>query len=197
MSLTIGTTRFCTLFGGTITKDNGVRFVARRAPAPLTCPVDPADNRAPIAELNTYDANANVVGSLVASGGYGVGNVRTDAALQVDSDPDGDAFAVNAVLNPTLTIAGSPIVLTPVAGGVAAYSFTFFGRTATFTFASLGDVFLTGDDANIFFPLLDGQNAVFAFDYTIIDTHGAVSNPAHVTFTVHGSTVSCIVGGRC
>ncbi len=44
--LTIGGTRFCLSFGGTIAKDDGKRFVARKAPAPPTCPVAPNDAQA-------------------------------------------------------------------------------------------------------------------------------------------------------
>lgn len=42
VSLTIGTTRFCTKFGGTIATDDGTRFIARRAGRPTPCPADPA-----------------------------------------------------------------------------------------------------------------------------------------------------------
>lgn len=35
----IGDVRFCGLFGGTITRDTGMTFLARRAPAPAACPV--------------------------------------------------------------------------------------------------------------------------------------------------------------
>ena len=35
----IGSVRFCGLFGGTIIRDDGLAFIARRAPAPATCPV--------------------------------------------------------------------------------------------------------------------------------------------------------------
>ncbi len=34
----VGMARFCGLFGGTISTDNGQRFQAREAPAPPTCP---------------------------------------------------------------------------------------------------------------------------------------------------------------
>jgi hypothetical protein len=40
--ITVGDTRFCALFGGTVQRDNGRRFLARRAPAPATCPFDEA-----------------------------------------------------------------------------------------------------------------------------------------------------------
>src|SRR4029453_3773302 len=36
--ITAGGTRFCALFGGTIERDNGKRFLARLAPAPASCP---------------------------------------------------------------------------------------------------------------------------------------------------------------
>jgi hypothetical protein len=35
--LTVGDTRFCTIFGGTVTKDDGRRFISRKAPPPATC----------------------------------------------------------------------------------------------------------------------------------------------------------------
>lgn len=41
--LTIGGTRFCLSFGGTITRDDGKRFVARSAPPPAACPAAPSD----------------------------------------------------------------------------------------------------------------------------------------------------------
>ena len=195
-SLTIGTTRFCVLFGGTITKDNGVRFVARKAPRPGSCPVDPADNEAPVAQPNAYETTSNAVGAALGSGGYLVGNVRTDPGPLTDLDPDGDGFSLNAVLNPTLTIAGNPVTLTAVPGGVAAYTFDFNTRTATFTIASDGTVTLAGDPS-ILVPLFIGEDAVFAFDYTVIDTLGNESNAAQVTVTIHGSNMSCIVFGRC
>src|SRR5262249_58557094 len=36
--ITLGSTRFCTTFGGTITKDDGLKFSAKLAPAPGACP---------------------------------------------------------------------------------------------------------------------------------------------------------------
>jgi uncharacterized repeat protein (TIGR01451 family) len=35
----VGSIRFCAFFGGTIVKDDGERFVARKAPAPASCPI--------------------------------------------------------------------------------------------------------------------------------------------------------------
>jgi hypothetical protein len=37
--VTVGGTRFCGLFGGTVTRDDGRAFLAREAPAPAACPV--------------------------------------------------------------------------------------------------------------------------------------------------------------
>lgn len=37
VELTVGDTRFCTAFGGTVTTDDGTRFIARKAPRPATC----------------------------------------------------------------------------------------------------------------------------------------------------------------
>ncbi len=196
-SLTIGTTRFCTLFGGTISKDDGVRFVARKALRPDRCPVDPSANTAPVAHPNLYETVAFFVRSGLGGGGYVVGNVRTDAGpTGTDADPDGDAFSVHAVTNPTLVIAGNPVTLTATAGGVAAYTFTHDGLNATFTIASDGTVTLTGDP-DIFLDLLTTETSSFDFDYTDADTIGNVSNAAHVSFVITGSNVSCIVGGRC
>lgn len=40
---TVGGTRLCALFGGSIWKDDGQQFVARQAPAPASCPIAPGD----------------------------------------------------------------------------------------------------------------------------------------------------------
>lgn len=43
MRMTIGSTRFCAEFGGTIAVDEGGRFTALRAPAPIACPLAPGE----------------------------------------------------------------------------------------------------------------------------------------------------------
>jgi cysteine-rich repeat protein len=41
--LTVGTTRFCAEFGGTVARDDGKRFVAFKAPPPVSCPLAPGE----------------------------------------------------------------------------------------------------------------------------------------------------------
>jgi hypothetical protein len=41
--LAIGGTRFCVVFGGTIRRDDGIRFVAVKSPAPASCPLAPGE----------------------------------------------------------------------------------------------------------------------------------------------------------
>jgi hypothetical protein len=200
VTLTIGTTRFCAKFGGTISKDDGTRFVARRAGKPDACPAvapTPTPNQAPVARPNDYVTTETVVGLTVASGGYFVGNIRDDAPA--DSDPEGDAIAVTAVSNATLTIAGAPVVLTPVVGGIAAFDFTYAGKTGTFVISADGGTRLGAADGSLLTPLLTGEALVFGFDYTAKDVPGNTSNAAHVTVTINGEGEACFTfdGRRC
>jgi VCBS repeat-containing protein len=147
-------------------------------------------NDPPIAQPNTYETDVDTIAPFV-SGGYFVGNIRDDAGPLTDSDPDGNSFSVNSVINPILTIAGVDMSLTPVLtsvpGSVAAYDFDYNGHTGTFTINENGAVILTSSSGSIFLSELPvGQDLVFSFDYTDQDIRLAVSNTAHVDFTVHG-----------
>ena len=141
-------------------------------------------NDPPIAQPNTYETTAANVDFFIVSGGYSVGNIKNDAGPLTDSDPEGDTFTVNSVINPTLMIAGVTTSLTPVSGGVASYTFDYNGTTGTFTINADGNVTLTGTLSLEGLPV--GKDLVFGFDYTDQDSGGLTSNTAHVDFTIHG-----------
>jgi VCBS repeat-containing protein len=147
------------------------------------------DDDPPIAQPNNYTTDADTISPLL-SGGYSVGNIRDDAGPLTDSDPEGDAFSVNSVINPILTIAGDPVTLTTGSGGVASYTFDYNGNTGTFTINADGSVILSAPSGGLFLEGLPvGQNLVFSFDYTDKDTGNLVSNAAHVDFTVAGDAL--------
>jgi hypothetical protein len=109
----------------------------------------------------------------------------TDGGPNADSDPERQAIHLVSVTNPTLTIGTGVVSLTPTAGGFASFAFDYDGATGTFSIAADGAVRLTGSSVDLFAQLPLGDDAVFAFDYATADTMGAVSNPAHVTVTIH------------
>lgn len=147
------------------------------------------DDDPPIAQPNNYTTDADTISPLL-SGGYFVGNIRDDAGSLTDSDPEGDAFSVNSVINPILTIAGDPVTLTTGSGSVASYTFDYNGNTGTFTINADGSVILSAPSGGLFLEGLPvGQNLVFSFDYTDKDTGNLVSNAAHVDFRVAGDAL--------
>lgn len=103
--LTIGGTRFCTVFGGTITRDDGRRFSARQAPAPAACPVAPSDHACASVVCGAQDACHDI----------GVCNPLTGACSnppKTDGAPctDGDACTQTDTCQAGSCSGGNPVV---------------------------------------------------------------------------------------
>ncbi len=102
IGLTLGTVQFCSLFGGTVVKDQPGKFIAKKAPAPLRCPsevgcgngrLDPGEQCETDAEcgLNATCANCQCVGTGDVSVTLFWGDLN-DLDLHV-IDPNGEEIA--------------------------------------------------------------------------------------------------------
>lgn len=107
--LAVGDVRFCGVFGGRIRRDDGTRFLARNAPAPLTCPdvvtTPPSATPTPSAEPTTPASTATPLPS-----------TATPTPEETTHQPTATATAV-ATPSPTVTattvVTPSPEAVTP------------------------------------------------------------------------------------
>lgn len=107
--LSIGSTRYCTVFGGTITRDDGLRFIARKAPAPASCPIAPNDLCAGV--VCTALDSCHDVGVCDPGTGLCSNPVKPD---NTSCDADGTACTQNDTCQAGSCTAGAPVTCSPI-----------------------------------------------------------------------------------
>jgi VCBS repeat-containing protein len=152
------------------------------------------ENQPPVAEPNHYVVQEFDVDSQIASeAGFKVGNLITDANPvdnAVDSDPEGGPLLIGSITFPTLQVNNQdvPLVYSPSSDPLIFANFTinYEGSEAVLSISRSGDVTLHSSDSNFFTFLNDDTpQAIFNFNYTVVDNHGLESpNEANVSFTV-------------
>lgn len=113
--LTIGSVRFCGLFGGHVQRDDGTRFIARLAPAPATCPEFGPPVATATPTRTPDETTPTVVGTPTATS-TPVDPTQTPVdptPTEPDATPTIVATPTGTPLEPTATVTATEIPATP------------------------------------------------------------------------------------
>ena len=98
--VTIGSTRFCATFGGIVTKDDGLKFSAKLAPAPGACPsITPSTTTSSTTSTTTTSTTPNTGGSTSTTSTTTIPTTTTSSSSSSTSSTSSTTTTVTTTTN--------------------------------------------------------------------------------------------------
>lgn len=174
--VTIGSTRFCTTFGGVVTKDDGLKFSAKLAPAPGACPSIPP----------TTTTSTTTTSSLAPTTSTTVTTTTTSSSTapttSTTTTTTSTTIVGNGIVDPNSAVLVTSNCLTNATGAQLGIQVTLVD---TNTVPIVGASVLIGSTAGLVSPVTASGNV-----YRAVLVGPAAGTTAQITVTANGTPLT-------